>query len=260
MPLLKELQKNFKEHLTRGDDGIVPEIVSTEKLSNIERLAIYGNAYYSRLEEVLQGDFEAIHTLLGDEEFSLLCRRYTEACPSTYFSVRWFGKDMAKYLRSTEPYSRHPYLYEMARFEWLFTDAFDAEDIATVTEADIAQIPAESWPTLTIFLHPSVSWFTYGWNILPVWKAIKDNEEVPVLQELEGPESCLIWRQELITKYRTLDQRESLVIQAFAENKNFAEWCELLISAGDSPESVPLITAGILKAWLSLGMISGFTY
>ena len=260
MPVLKELQQNFKHHLTNGGGEILSEIVSTEALSNIDRLAIYGNAYYARLEEVLEGDFEAVHTLLGDEEFSTLCRRYVDAHPSRFFSVRWFGQYMADFLRSTEPYSSHPYLYEMATFEWRFTDAFDAEDITVITESDVAQVPAESWPTLTIKLHPSVSWFTYYWNILPVWKAVKDEEEIPVLQRLETPETCLVWRHGLVTKYRTLERHENILIQSVSENRNFSEWCELLVDAGESAEAVPMIAAGVLKTWLGSGMITGFDY
>jgi hypothetical protein len=260
MPILKELQKNFKHHLVSGDDNILSSIVSTEELSNVDRLAIYGNAYYARLEEVLEGDFEAIHTLVGDEEFSTLCRRYTDAHPSRFFSVRWFGQHMAEFLQSTTPYSDHPYLFEMATFEWRFTDAFDAEDSEAITEADVAQIPVESWPTLMITLHPSVSWFSYEWNILPVWRAIKDQADIPVLKKLENPETCMVWRQGLITKYRTLEVNESLLIQAAAENKNFSDWCELLIDAGEPVEEVPMMTAGILKTWLSLGMITAINY
>jgi len=257
---LKELQKNFKHHLTSGKNDILSEIVSTKELSNAERLAIYGNAYYARLEEVLEGDYEAIHALLGDDEFSTLCKKYVDAHPSRFFSVRWFGQYMADFLRSTLPYSEHPYLSEMATFEWRFTDAFDAEDRVAITVTDVAQIPAESWPALTINLHPSVSWFTYYWNILPVWKAVKDEEEIPELQRLESPEICLQWRHELVTRYRTLEPNESLIIQAVADNKNFSDWCELLVNAGETAEAVPAIAAGILKTWLELGMISGIDY
>ena len=260
MPELKELQKNFKYHLMKGNTDILSEVVSTEKLTNADRLAIYGNAYYARLEEALQGDFEAIHTLLGDDEFSLLCKRYTDENPSQFFTLRWFGKNMPRFLQTTTPYSRHPYLQEMAVFEWCFTDAFDAKDDDTVNEGDIAQIPPDSWPTMRLTLHPSVSWFSYNWNILPVWKAIKEDNEVPVLKKLEQTEICLVWRQELATKYRTLDYKEALLLEAVSQNKNFSEWCDLLIDAGEPAEEVPMLAAGMLKTWTGLKMISAINY
>lgn len=260
MTALKDLQKNFKQHLVAGNLEILPDIISTEALSNIDRLAIYGNAYFARLIEVLESDFEAIHTLLGDDEFEKLSRRYIDTYPSRFFSLRWFGKYMEDFLRNTEPYSAHEYLHEMAKFEWLFTDAFDAKDIDIITEAEVAAISAEGWPHLKIKLHPSVCWFRYHWNILPVWKAIKDNEEVPVLQKLNDPETCLIWREGLTTKYRTLESTESLLLDAVTDGNNFSQWCELLIENGYPADEVPMIAAGALKTWLNLQMISGLEY
>lgn len=260
MTALKELQNNFKLHLVKGDENILPEICSTSSLSNVDRLAIYGNAYYLRLIEVLMSDYEAIHALLGDEQFDTLCREYINAYPSKFFSVRWFGQYLAEYLKTNEPYSQHEYLYEMARFEWLFTDTFDAADAAIVSESDVAQVPAESWPSLKITLHPSVNCFQYQWNILPVWKAVKENSEVPVLDKADNPETCMIWRQGLITKYKTLETNEAILIEAVESEKNFSEWCQLLVNRGETPDDVPMIAAGILKTWLGSGMITGLKY
>lgn len=259
MTSLQNLQSNFKRHLVSGDDNILPCISSTQFLSNIDRLAIYGNAYYARLIEVLMDDYEAIHGLLGDEQFDTLCRKYIDTYPSKYFTLRWFGQYMAEYINANEPYSQHEYLYEMAKFEWMFTDAFDAEDANVITDSEVSAIPAESWPSLTVSLHPSVHWFEYHWNILPVWKAIKDNEEVPVLEELTGPETCVIWRQGLTTKYRTMEANERLLIQAAKNNMNFSEWCELLVQQGVTDHEVPAVAVGILKSWLDLGMIVGLS-
>jgi len=260
MSQLKELQQNFKHHLMNGDTTILSEVVSSDKLSNVDRLAIYGNAYYARLEEALQGDFEAIHTLLGDDEFSELCRRYIDCYPSRFFTLRWFGQYMPDFLRSNDPYCKHEFLYEMSLLEWRFTDAFDAVDTPVIGESDIAQVPPEHWPTMSVSLHPSVSWFVYHWNILPVWKAIKDEKEVPVLMKLAEPEICLVWRDGLLTKYRTLTAKEVVVIEAVSEGKNFSEWCERLIESGEIPEEVPMLVAGILKTWIGLKMISAVDY
>ena len=260
MLTLKNLQQSFRQHLINGDNKVLPEIISTADFSNIERLAIYGNAYFARFYEVLSEDYEAIHTLLGDDQFTQLCHLYIDAYPSQFYTLRWFGKFMADFLRANAPYAEHEYLYEMARFEWLFTDAFDAKDEAVISESDVAGVPADKWPQLRVKLHPSVHWFEYGWNILPVWKAIKENTEVPVLKKLDCTEKCLIWRQALTTKYRTLNDKESQLLNAAAKSQNFSQWCELLIELGDSPEDVPMLTAGMLKSWINLGLISEINY
>uniref|UniRef100_UPI001BCC0F38 HvfC/BufC N-terminal domain-containing protein n=1 Tax=Vibrio cholerae TaxID=666 RepID=UPI001BCC0F38 len=52
-------------------------------------LAIYHNAYLSRLQEVLRHDFGAIWYWLGDEAFSSLTEAYIRRYPSAHYSVRW---------------------------------------------------------------------------------------------------------------------------------------------------------------------------
>ena len=257
-PELKELQAAFKRHLMSGDSAVAQHIASTDELSNEMRLGIYGNAYYARLIEALESDYEALHTILGDDEFTRLCRRYIDAYPSRFPSLRWFGQFMSQFLETHEPYAAHPYLYELARFEWTFIEAFDAADARLATETDAAQFPAERWPELRIQLHPSVHWFPYHWNILPVWKAATGEGAIPEFIQLEQSGYCAVWRYDLRTQYRTLDADEAIVMRGVKDDFKFAQICESLAELDIDPAQVPMRAAGILKTWLAHGMIAGF--
>ena len=255
-PALKDIQSAFKRHLIERDPGITEHIVGSGNLGADVRLAIYGNAYYARLIESLEQDYEAVHVLLGDEEFTKLCTQYIDAYPSQFHSLRWFGQHMAEYLAEHKPYSEHPYLQELAVFEWTFLEAFDAENASLVTEADAAQVPPEKWPDLQIKLHPSVHWFEYQWNILPVWKAATSEEPIPELKQLNGKECCVVWRQDLMTQYRTMDADEVVLLHCVSEENNFAQLCERLTESGMEPEHVPMRVATVLKTWIAQGMLS----
>lgn len=259
-PRLKELQSAFKRHLMEGDSTVVDHIASSDSLDNETRLAIYSNAYYARLIEALEHDYEALHTLLGDEEFTHLCRKYVDTYPSKFPSLRWFGQYMSQFLSTHEPYVAHPYLSELAVLEWTFIEAFDAANAPVATEADAAEVPAERWPELRIQLHPSVHWFPYHWNILPVWKAATNEDSIPELIQLPQTEYCAVWRQELRTQYRTLDADEVVIMRGVQENCNFAQLCEMLTELGIEATQVPMRAAGVLKTWLTQGMISALKY
>ena len=259
-PELKDIQLAFKRHLMLHDNQIVDHIVGTDNMAGNERLAIYGTAYYGRLIEALEQDYEAVHVLLGDDEFARLCEGYIKANPSRFPSLRWFGRYMSDYLGNQQPYSDHPYLKELAVFEWTFIEAFDAEDAAVVSEVEAAQVPPECWPELTIMLHPSVHWFDYHWNILPIWKAATEDSEIPALVNLQNEEHCVVWRRDLMTQYRTLDSDEVILINGVQAKENFAGLCELLAEQGIAAEQVPIRAAGILKTWLALGMVSQLLY
>lgn len=259
-PPLKDLQAAFKRHLMQGDPAVAEHIASSDELSNKMRLAIYGNAYYARLIESLEHDYEALHTILGDEEFSRLCRQYIDAHPSRFPSLRWFGQLMSQFLETREPYVAHPYLSELALFEWTFIEAFDAEDAPVATDTDAAQVPADRWPDLRIQLHASVHWFPYQWNILPVWKAATGEDDIPEFIHLGQTEYCVVWRDKLRTQYRSMAPEEVEVMRGVKENDNFARLCERLTELDIDPAQVPLRAAGILKTWLTQGMISGFLF
>jgi hypothetical protein len=255
-PALQELQAAFKRYLMERDSAIVDHIASTGELSNEMRLAIYGNAYYARLIEALEQDYEALHTLLGDEEFARLCRQYIDAHPSIFPSLRWFGQYMSRFLATHQPYAARPYLSELAVFEWAFIEAFDAQDAPVATEADAARVPAENWPVLRIRLHPSVRWFAYNWNILPLWKAAANEDPLPEIIQLDKTEYCAVWRKDLMTQFRTMAADEAALMRGVKEDINFAQLCELLTGMAINPVEVPMRAAGVLKTWLAQGMVT----
>lgn len=252
---LAMLQAAFKQHLTQDDLSIENYIVADEQLTTATRLAIYHNAYYGRLIEVLSQDYTAVESLLGGTSFHELCDQYIKKHPSVFPSLRWFGQYMPSFLAKTTPYADTVYLKELATFEWLLLSAFDAENTTIITAADIAQVTPEAWPSLTIKLHPSVHWFEYQWNILPIWKAASDQQNLPVPTKLESRYTCMVWRQDLSTQYRTLNPDEAALLSHVAQGANFATMCEVLTQFMEDPDAVPLRAVSLLKTWLLADMI-----
>ena len=257
---LQELQSAFKNYLLHQHTAIAPHIVSSESLGNDVRLAIYANAYVARLIEVLEKDFTALHAVLGDEDFSALAQEYIEQYPSTTPSLRWFGRHMAAFLRRHDRYQQRPDLIELAVFEWSFVDAFDAADVPTITAQEVALVPAESWPALCLELHPAVQMFDYQWNIIPVWQAIQQQETIPAPQQLPQPQTCLIWRDQLSTRYRTVETDEADALACTREGGSFAQICETLVGYVEDESHVAMRAASLLKGWVESGLISALRY
>jgi hypothetical protein len=247
---LKDLQKNFKRHLFNQESPIAQHIVS-DTLSSAVRLGIYANAYVSRLLEVLENDYPVLHTLLGDEAFYELGQAYIQRYPSTYASLRWFGQHFPLLAQKRSPYSKNPWIAEMAEFEWALVDAFNASDEPPITENDVAQVPPDQWPEICFVFHPSVRSVTYHWNILPVWQAHKAAKPLPAPEKLPQPETCLVWRQNLKTLFRTLEVDEAQMFVAAQQGANFSQMCELLSEWIDDAEQTPLRAVGLLKTWIS---------
>jgi hypothetical protein len=132
--------------LIERDDYIPPISLLIKELDHAQRFGIYADAYLLRLLEAVKTDYPALHTLAVDELLERIGRDYIDACPSTHFSIRYFGRHLSAFIDETPSYREIPVLAEMARLEWLLTLAFDAADSSTLDEATLSALPMESWP------------------------------------------------------------------------------------------------------------------
>ena len=252
---LRQLQEDFQGYLLTLDKRMHLHVHDNAQVSAEERLAIYANAYRLRLLEALGTDYPGLHTVLGDDEFDAMGRAYIAAHPSPYFSLRWFGDRMSESLRTTAPYEKYPVFTEMAAFEWAKSDAFDAADSAVASINDMAAIPHDAWPGLRFVPHPSLRHLDLRWNVPTVWKEIEAGREPPVLEESDYPIGWLVWRQDLLTYFRSLNVDEAWALDALLRGETFAAMCEGLTEWIDA-QNVAVHAAGLLKLWLTDGLIS----
>ena len=252
---LRQLQENFQGYLLTPDARMHPHVHGGAQVSADERLAIYANAYRLRLLESLGTDYPGLHTVLGDDDFDAMGRAYIAAHPSAHFSLRWFGSRMSEFLKTTEPYSRYPVFTEMAAFEWAKSDAFDAADSAVASISDMAAIPPDAWPGLRFIPHPSLRRLGLRWNVPTVWKEIDAGREPPELEESDYPIAWLVWRQNLLTYFRSLNVDEAWALDALQRGETFAAICDGLTEWIDA-QNVAVHAAGLLKQWLTDGLIS----
>ncbi len=156
MSALLGLEQDFQRCVLDNELDMRGQVVSTAQADAAERVRIYVEAYRLRLLEVLQDNYTGLHGLLGDEEFDRLGHAYIDAHPSTHPSVRWFSRHLEDFLRHTEPYDAHPYLAEMAAFEWAQGLVFDATDEPIAGLEAMANIAPDAWAGLGFTLHAAV--------------------------------------------------------------------------------------------------------
>jgi hypothetical protein len=251
---LRNLQTAFQAHVLHGDPAIVDRVTDSTRLRADERLAVYDEAYRLRLLEVLSVDFPKLHTLAGDAGFERLGRAYIDACPSAYFSVRYFGARLSGFLRNTGPFGKTPSLSEMAAFEWALGLAFDAADRTLLTEHLFESLGTEQWPCMRLVMHPSLQRLDLEWNIPAIWKAIESEETPRPPERLDFPQAWLVWRHELQARFRSLQIAEARALDAVLGGASFATLCEGLC-AWLEPDEVPRQAATWLKRWVRDGLV-----
>lgn len=171
-PDLASIQQVFQRRVLGAAAGIESHVLSSVGANAAERVAVYVDAYRSRLLESLGKDFPGVRRLLGDAEFERLGREYIDAHPSDTRSIRWFGRHLPALLRRTR--RDRPVVIEMADFEWQQGEVFDAPEAGRTTEAEFAAVPADAWPLMRLTFHPSMRRLDLAWNVVEYWQAIND--------------------------------------------------------------------------------------
>jgi hypothetical protein len=216
------------------------------------RLGIYADGYRSRLIEVLESSYPVLANLLGEADFQTLGANYVATHESRFFSIRYYGDELADFLAADPEYSRAPLLAELAQWEWAMAAAFDAADAEPVDSGALAQVAPEDWAELRFEWSPSVRVLALEWNVPQLWKAVTEDSERP--EPNLTPASWLIWRRELQIYFRPLGAAEAAVIAASRSGQSFGELCVLLCEHLDESEA-SLHAAGFLRGWVQSGLI-----
>lgn len=254
MTRLRNLERHFLGHVLgrelfpRADceQGVVDSDVG---------LAIYANAYQSRLREALESDHPVLSVYLGDSLWTDFCNRFINECPSRVRSLRHFGEQAPAWLAMNSPFAAHPLIAELAAFERLLLDAFDAADAPRLPWSDIQQRAPEAWPGLRLQFHPSVRLLNTACNVVDVWKALKEKLDPPEATVSAMP-AHLIWRDaERITRFRPVDSIELAALNvSLVQAGDFAMLCEMLAYAID-PDQVPGFAINCLRRWFDDGIV-----
>lgn len=249
---LAALQERFQAYVQQHAGEVDQFIVADAKADAVGRMGVYADAYRLRLVEVLTNDYPALAGLIGAEAFDALARAYVDTHPSRQPSVRWFGKSLAAFLREQEgARSLHA---ELAAFEWAQGEAFDAGDAHVLALEDVARVPAAQWPYMSFEPHPTLRRLELTWNVGALAQAAADGAPLPSPVQ-DDPREWLIWRRDLVIRWRSLTADEAVALDAARHRESFGAVCERLCDHVH-PEEAGLHAAGLLKRWLADGLLS----
>lgn len=252
---LRELQREMQSGLLGGESGIEAHIADTPPLTTEARLGIYRHAYVTRLSEALREYYPVLHQILGDEDFEALGTAFVRAHPSVHRSIRWYGREVAAFLREEPPFAEQPVLAEIATFEWALAESFDSADAGVLDRAALASVEPAEWADLTFRFHPSVQRLAFEWNTVAVWKSLSAEQAPPAPERSAGTVGWLIWRRSLENYFRSLDSIEITALDAALEGGNFAQVCAAL-SQRLPDEEVPRRAASLIATWLDSGLLT----
>ncbi|MCW8963334.1 MAG: DNA-binding domain-containing protein [Gammaproteobacteria bacterium] len=208
---LRELQTNF-QHVLLDSECIGADWVreSAHGLTSRERLDIYHNAYRIRLIDVLWDTFEHTAVYLGDDWFQQLAAAYVLSHQSIHTNIGLYGQEFPRFL--AEQLADDKEVSELALMDWKLRRAFDGADSAVMTHDDLQQLASVESGNPRLQPVPTLSISTQHYNTLDIWHAINQDQQPPVVEQLQQPVDILIWRKGHSPHFRSLTTIESLAI------------------------------------------------
>lgn len=255
MSSLRTIQEQFQAYLIGEESNIELHVTDQGKKRFAEkRLAIYGDAYYLRLIEILKMIFPAIFHYLGEEAFEELGYNYLVSYPSSTPFVHEIGQKMSQFI-AEEPYAEFPFLSEMAAFEQAWQVCTVQSDAPVLTQPDLLTIPEAAWPQARFVLHPAVQVLELHWNIPALWSIQWEPSKIVEPIRENALHHWIIWRKELTNYYIECSSQEAKLLQNMTAGQTFAELCENLGNEVPEDQIANYIVQRLLR-WLNDGMLS----
>jgi hypothetical protein len=146
-----------------------------DRLSAFERLEIYNRMYWFRLIGCVTSDCPGLNGLLGERKFDRFVRAYLAKYPSRSFTLRNLCSRLPGFIRE-EPRWTAPHTalaFDIARFEWAQTVAFDGQAHPALAPDDIVR---RSPAKLRLNLQPYLSLLKFDYPVDEYVTAIKKRD------------------------------------------------------------------------------------
>src|SRR5260370_20800792 len=140
-----------RRHIDVGPDEAEAVVTRSRRQTALERLAIYGYAYYARLLECLRDEFPVLKHALGEELFDAFAGEYLEKYPSRSYTLFQLGANFPRFLAETRPDRERTessaadwpdFLIDLATLELTFNEVFDGPGVERAPLLDAGQLLA----------------------------------------------------------------------------------------------------------------------
>ncbi len=257
---LLDVQKWMKLRIQLQDENNEsPAAVSTRGFLNPqggvageERMSVYANGYPARIQESLKEVYEAVHQVLGDDQFSEICHVYAHQYPSHDYNLNFVGRYFPEFLQGS-PFSKaFPFLVDLAKLEWLIWESFHAFDEQPFQPHQLAEVPAEDWEHARVIFQPSVKLISSAWPILDIWRTRRQRSEEVKVDLMNRSQQILVGRNKDQVRCELLDQTQAVLLSGLLSGENLGNVCEKLSEMADEKE---LPIAAWFSNWVKEGLI-----
>lgn len=221
------MQKVILNHNSFADQEVDPQdiVVSTSKLSAIERLEIYQTSYWLRLIDCLASMYPALEKFTGKELFQLFAKDYLQTHPPTSYTLSVLGENFPSFLSDTKPAGIESVwsdlIIELAEFECSFGKIYDSagsEELQLLTAEELLALPPTKLLTLSLKLVPNVLLSEFKYPIKSIFNRLRSKEKVELNDVKPSKTFYCIFRHQYRVQVIELNNDQMNILQGIRKD------------------------------------------
>lgn len=233
---LARLQLDMRAWLTDGSEASAARFAPEAQPG----LIVYQNNYRAALMACLEESFDKTLAWIGSDRFRAAAAQHIDDRPPHSWSLDHYAAHFPHALAAQLP--DEPEIAELATLELALTNSFIGADGDPLAVARLGEI---DWDRAVLRWVPNAQLVTLATNAPAIWSALAAGEAPPAAAMLAEPATVLVWRQQHVACFRSLDGLEAVFAQEILSGMRFAQLCERLVAKCGADQGVA--TAG---AWL----------
>lgn len=195
----------------------------SQQRTAIERLEVYGNAYYARLLACLRELFPVLVHALGENVFDQFALDYLQHYPSRSYTLGRLADNFVAFLEETRPDWKEDeqagdaaqapdwpdFLIDLARLEWNIDQVFDGpglEGQQRLSPSQLANIDPAVWPQARLVPAPCLRLLRFQYPVNDYFTAVRAGDD-PSLPGA-APQWVALTRRDYIVRRVELSQRQ----------------------------------------------------
>lgn len=216
---LPELQTQFLNDVLSDASALESQLEPRFR----HRLNIYRNNVRVGLKAYLADVFPAIKALVGDDFFNAFCQSYLETMPPNTGNLHEYGDAFATVLSGQASTSKLPYLYDVARLEWTYHQAYFADRGNPLTPPDNPNALLDTTARLT----PSATLIESVFPIDELWRQSRPEYGGRFTVRLDdGGSKLLVLKPVDHVSVQRLDAASFQFLQGIESGQSFGESIE----------------------------------
>lgn len=241
------LQRDMRAWLEHGSEA------AAARLGGGAGLSVYQNNYRAQLLACLESGFPKTRAWIGDDAFHAAVVAHVERVPPSSWTLDAYARDFPATLGLRYPADAE--VVELAMLELALDEAFvgpDAEPVAAAALGDL------DWDRARLTFVPTLELLPLATNAPAIWAALHDGAHPPAAERLPEPGALLVWRQDMVSRFRAIEALEHQAILRIRSGARFARLCAAMVDLCGEADGIAR-AGGYLGRWLGDGLLASIT-